>query len=49
MSKHEPQDDKDKYAKNGYKPGPIPDKDPGGRHGIPDTDDKDKDDKDTNK
>lgn len=31
MSKHEKQDDTDKYSGNGYKPGPIPAKYPGGK------------------
>jgi hypothetical protein len=35
MSKHEKQDDKDKYIRNGYKPGPIPAEDPGGKHTKP--------------
>lgn len=47
MSKHEKQDDKDKYVRNGHKPGTFPSKDPGGKHGKPDTDNKD--DKDTKK
>jgi hypothetical protein len=48
MTKHERQDDKDNYVGNGYKPGPIPAKDPGGKHGKPeDNDDQDdQDDKD---
>lgn len=33
MSRHEQQDDKDKYTGNGYKPGLIPAEDPGGKHG----------------
>lgn len=41
MSKHDKQDDKDKYTDNGHKPGSIPPKDPGGKHGKPETDDKD--------
>jgi hypothetical protein len=45
VSKHEKQDDKDKYTGNGYKPGPIPAEDPGGKHGKPaekdDQDDRD--------
>lgn len=31
MSKQEKRDDKDTYAGNGYKPGPILVKDPGGK------------------
>ncbi|MGH3936879.1 MAG: hypothetical protein ACRDS1_18165 [Pseudonocardiaceae bacterium] len=51
MSRHEQQDDKDKYTRNGHRPGPIPAEDPGGKHGKPDDrDDKDhKDDKDAGK
>jgi hypothetical protein len=51
MSKHERQDDKDKYTGNGYKPGPIPTEDRGGKHGKPDDiDDQDEqDDKDEGK
>lgn len=43
MSKHEKQDDKDKYIRNGHKPGPIPAKDPGGKHTKPDEDDNQND------
>ena len=39
MSKHEKQDDKDKYIRDGHRPGPIPAKDPGGKHTKPDEDD----------
>jgi hypothetical protein len=46
MSKHQKEDPKDKYDKNGHEPGLFPSKDPGGKHGKPDTDEKDKDDKD---
>ena len=51
VSRHEQQDDKDKYTRTGHRPGPIPAEDPGGKHGKPDDpDDKDhKDDKDTGK
>jgi hypothetical protein len=47
VSRHEKKDDKDKYTGNGYKPGPIPGEDPGGKHGKPaDRDDRDgRDDK----
>lgn len=46
MSKHEKQNE-NPYDGNGYDPNrPIPAKDPGGKHGKPDTDDKDNDDKD---
>ncbi len=41
MSKHEKRDDKDKYADNGHKPGPIPPEKPGGKHEKPNKDDKD--------
>ncbi|MBV9012116.1 MAG: hypothetical protein JO272_08700 [Pseudonocardiales bacterium] len=42
MSKHEKEDDAKKYEGNGYDPQrPIPPKDPGGKHGKPDTDDDD--------
>jgi hypothetical protein len=44
MNKHEKQDDKDKYIRNGYKPGPIPAEDPGGKHKKSDEND-DQDDK----
>jgi hypothetical protein len=49
MSRHESQDDKDKYTGNGYKPGPIPAEDPGGKHGKADEDENkdDEDDMDT--
>lgn len=46
MSKHEKQDPKDKYDKNGHEPGSFPSKDPGGKHGKPDNDGEDKDDRD---
>lgn len=47
MNKHERQDDKHRYTDNGYKPEPIPDEDPGGKHGKPDDPGKDDpDDKD---
>ncbi len=52
MSKHEKEDPKDKYDKNGHEPGLFPSKDPGGKHGKhgkPDTDEKDNDDKDPKK
>ncbi|MGH3822854.1 MAG: hypothetical protein ACRDRA_08485 [Pseudonocardiaceae bacterium] len=49
MSKHEKQDPKDKYDKNGHEPGVYPFKNPGGKHEKPDTDEKDKDDKDKKK
>jgi hypothetical protein len=41
MSKHERQDDddNDKYAGNGYQPGPIPAEGPGGKYGKPDEND----------
>jgi hypothetical protein len=45
VSRHEKQDDKDKYTGNGYKPGPIPGEDPGGKHGKP-ADKDDQDDRD---
>ncbi|MGH3696410.1 MAG: hypothetical protein ACRDRX_20865 [Pseudonocardiaceae bacterium] len=41
MSKHEKKDDKDKYEKNGHKPGIFPSKNPGGKHEKPNKDDKD--------
>ncbi|MBV8541536.1 MAG: hypothetical protein JO364_03500 [Pseudonocardiales bacterium] len=51
MSKHEKEDPKDKYVKNGYERKDPPREDPGGKHGKPDMDDKGKgkDDKDTKK
>jgi hypothetical protein len=51
MSKHERQDDKDKYTGNGYKAGPIPAEDRGGKHGKPDDIDNqdEQDDKDERK
>jgi hypothetical protein len=50
MSKHEKQDPKSKYNKNGHEPDFYPYKDRGGKHEKPDTDDKDKkDDKGTEK
>jgi len=45
VSRPEKQDDKDKYTGNGYKPGPIPGEDPGGKHGKP-ADKDDQDDRD---
>ncbi len=46
MSKHEKQDDKDRYDKNGYDPDrPIPGKDPGGKHEKNDKGNEDKDEK----
>jgi hypothetical protein len=47
MSKHERQDDKDKYVENGHKPGAFPPEDPGGKHEKPDADDKDDQDTET--
>jgi hypothetical protein len=42
MSRHGKEDDKKKYEGNGHDPNrPVPRKDPGGKHGKPDTDDKD--------
>jgi hypothetical protein len=49
MSKHQKEDPKDKFDKNGHEPGLFPSEDPGGKHGNPDTDEKDKDDKDSKK
>jgi hypothetical protein len=46
MSKHEKEDPRDKYVKNGYERRNPPDEDPGGKHQEPDTDDKNKDDTD---
>jgi hypothetical protein len=46
MSKHQKEDPKDEYDKNGHEPGLFPSRGPGGKHGNPDTDEKDKDDKD---
>lgn len=45
MSRHDRHDDKDKYTGNGHKPGPLPPEDRGGKHGKPDTDDKDEDER----
>jgi hypothetical protein len=46
MSRHEQEDDRKKYEGNGHDPNrPVPQKDPGGKHGKPDTDDKDEDPK----
>ena len=48
MSRHEKDDDKKRYEGNGHDPHrPIPQKNLGGKHGKPDTDDKD--DEDTKK
>lgn len=42
MTRHEKQDDKDKYEGNGHDPNrPIPRKDPGGKHGQDDHDKND--------
>ncbi len=46
MSRHEKDDDRKKYEGNGHDPNrPVPEKDPGGKHGKPDSDDKDEDPK----
>ena len=48
MSRHEKDDDKKRYEGNGHDPRrPVPQKDPGGKHGKPDADDED--DEDTKK
>ena len=39
MSRHEREDDQRKYEGNGHDPNrPVPQKDPSGKHGRPDTD-----------
>jgi hypothetical protein len=44
MSRHEREDDNKKYAGNGHDPNrSVPQKNPGGKHEKPDTDDKDED------
>jgi hypothetical protein len=42
MRRYERDDDTKRYEGNGHDPHrPVPQKDPGGKHGKPDTDDKD--------
>lgn len=42
ISKYDKEDDKSRYEGNGHDPNrPVPQKDSGGKHGEPDTDDKD--------